>query len=134
MNMLNELDKPFLNGEFGFAPTYDGKRGFHGRDWGANVTSDEVFGQLYTKWVQETAVHPKCLGLILFTYRDQSPLGRNMAAGYTMSKPGFYGENHAWGIVDVTDTPKWDLVNAIRQANLQAVHRRLETTAVTEEQ
>jgi len=36
-------------------------------------------------------------------------------------KPIFCGEDYAFGLVDVTDTPKWDLVSRVRAANLKAV-------------
>jgi len=37
-----------------------------------------------------------------------------------------YGEHYAFGIVDVTDKPKWDLVEHMRDANLAAVAWRLD--------
>jgi len=50
VELLKGLDKPFLNGEFGFAPTYHGKRGFPGRDWGGMITNDQIAGKLYQEW------------------------------------------------------------------------------------
>ena len=38
------------------------------------------------------------------------------------------GEHYAFGFVDITDRPKWDLVTRARTANLAATKRRLAIT------
>ena len=40
-----------------------------------------------------------------------------------------YGEHYAFGLVDIADRPKWELVTRMRDANLRASQRRLDLTA-----
>ncbi|HLH79325.1 MAG TPA: hypothetical protein VKV29_03485 [Chthonomonas sp.] len=37
-----------------------------------------------------------------------------------------YGENYAFGIVDVNDRPRWDLATAMHEANLELNRMRNE--------
>lgn len=118
---------PVLCGEFGFCTHYNFTRGFNIFGWGAEISDDAAAGRLYAGWVEAAAKNPNCVGLLFFEYHDQPPLGRNAVFGFTPGQSLVNGENHAWGIVDVTDTPKWDMVKQVRQANLSANRLRLET-------
>jgi len=55
-----------------------------------------------------------------FQYRDQPLTGRGPGSGPNL----VYGEHYAFGIVDGTDRPKWDLVERMRAANLAAANAR----------
>ena len=57
-----------------------------------------------------------------FQYRDQPVTGRGPGHGSGL----VHGKHSAFGMVDVTDRPKWDLVRRVRQANLQAPKWRLD--------
>jgi len=117
--------RPVFCGEFSFPPFYDGKRGFglyplvHARD-------DRKAGECYQRWLREAAENPYCVGALWFEYRDQPITGGN-APGI----PGalWYGERYAFGTVDVTDRPKWDLVSRMREANHSAPRWRLDAAA-----
>jgi hypothetical protein len=78
-------------------------------------------GNVYEQWVRDATASPYCVGLLFFHYRDQPLTGRSL--GKVKSLTG--GEHFAFGIMDVTDTPKWDLVTTMRQANLKAAAWRL---------
>jgi hypothetical protein len=69
----------------------------------------------------EAATSKHCVALLWFQYRDQPLTSRNLGPANQLVE----GENNAFGIVDVTDTPKWDLVSKMRQANLNAASWRL---------
>jgi hypothetical protein len=36
-----------------------------------------------------------------------------------------YGENFAFGLIDICDNPKWDFLSHVRRANLSAASIRL---------
>jgi uncharacterized protein (TIGR03437 family) len=67
------------------------------------------------------ARNPWCIGVGWFQYRDEPVSGRGPGQG---SDP-VYGENYAFGMVDVGDRPKYDLVEQARAANLVAAQKRL---------
>lgn len=117
--MLEDTDKPVIVGEFGFASYYEGKRGF--AKWHA-AKDDADAGRLYHKYVREAAENPYCVGVMWFLYRDQPITGRHYGERLVE------GENHACGLVDVTDTPKWDLVEEVRQTNLNVDRWRVEAS------
>ena len=52
--------------------------------------------------MESALTHPKVVGACWFTYGDQDTAGR----------PD--GENAAFGVVDVCDTPHYDLIEAFR--------------------
>jgi uncharacterized protein (TIGR03437 family) len=63
------------------------------------------------------------VGVAWFEYRDEPVSGRGFAGEdetYVVE-----GEDYSFGMVDVSDSPKYDLVNAVRTANLAAAASRL---------
>jgi hypothetical protein len=121
--LVNESGKPVLCGEFSFPPNYPGTRGYG--TYGVSVPNDVAAGEAYKAWLASATTNPHCVGVAWFQYRDQPVLGRGPGSG---TDP-IYGEHYAFGLVDVTDHPKWDLVTRVREANLQASQRRLDATA-----
>ena len=117
-----ETDKPTFCGEFSFPPWYDGWRGF-GR-YRVYARDDAESGQMYYRFVQAAAQDPYCVGLAWFQYHDQPLTGRGPGSGADL----VYGEHFAFGLVTVTDRPKWDLVQCMREANLQAPQWRTEAS------
>jgi hypothetical protein len=117
--LIREADKPVLCGEFSFPPTYDGRRGF-GRYEAAQAEDDADAGDRYARYVAEAAANPWCVGACWFEYRDQPLTGRGPGRGEQL----VYGEHYAFGVLDVTDRPKWELVTRLRAANLSAAPRR----------
>lgn len=118
--LLREAGKPALCGEFSFPPTYNGARGF-GVYGAARAVDDADAGRRYGRWVGEAARNPACVGVCWFQYRDEPVTGRGPGHG----PDPVYGEHYAFGLVDVTDTPKWDLVTPVRAENLAAAGQRL---------
>ncbi len=117
--LQKEADKPVICGEFGFPPWYDGTRGF-GR-YHVSVRDDSEAGERYRAWMKSAAEDPYCVGMMFFLYGDQELTGRGPGKG---EKP-FFGEHVAFGMVDITDRPKWDLVTPMREANLSVAEWRL---------
>jgi hypothetical protein len=123
LNLINTTRKPVFCGEFGWAPGYNNQRGFvQGTGGDTYPTSDAEAGNYYNHWVSAAANNPYCVGIGYFQQYDQPCLGRGPGDG---SSSLHQGESCAWGLIDVTDTPKWDLVNPVRTVNLQADTLRL---------
>lgn len=118
--LIRKTDKPVFLGEFSFPPTYNLERGFRAYP-AANAVDDVDAGQLYFQWVEEARRNPYCVGISWFQYRDEPVSGRGPGQGTDL----VYGEDFAFGLVDVADQPKYDLVEMVRLANLQAAQRRL---------
>ena len=114
-----ETDKPTLCGEFSFPAWYDGLRGY-GR-YGCYARDDAETGPLYGNWVRGAAEDPYCVGMMWFQYRDQPLTGRGPGRGARLT----LGEHYAFGLITVTDRPKWPLVRQMREANLKAAPWRL---------
>ncbi|HEX5323477.1 MAG TPA: hypothetical protein VFW40_06805, partial [Capsulimonadaceae bacterium] len=121
--MLQQTNKPVLCGEYSFPVDYSGQRGF-GKYGAISVPTDAQAGDDYIQWMKDAAKNPYCVGACYFEYRDESLTGWGPASG---SEP-VYGEHFAFGLIDVTGRPKWDLVTRIRQANLAAASWRLAAT------
>ena len=117
--LMRESAKPVLAGEFSFPATYDLMRGF--RVYGTSARDDAESGMKYAQWVRDASRNPYCVGLGWFQYRDEPLSGRGPGSG----PDPVYGEDYAFGLVDVGDRPKWDLVEAVRRANLDAAQTRL---------
>jgi hypothetical protein len=117
--LLEQANKPTIVGEFNFPADYQGKRGFG--TFKVSTKDETQMGNVYEQWVRDATASPYCVGLLFFHYRDQPLTGRSL--GKVKSLTG--GEHFAFGIMDVTDTPKWDLVTTMRQANLKAAAWRL---------
>ncbi|MBC7328346.1 glycosyl hydrolase [bacterium] len=131
--LVKEEDKPIICGDFSFPAFYHGQRGFGiwGEIW---VDDDKEAGEFYQRWVEEGARNPYCLGLLWFFYIDQPITGRGpcdlieeVVKGTIHPEPAC-GEHYAFGMVDITDTPKWELVRRAREANLSAIQTRLKAT------
>jgi hypothetical protein len=118
--LLKDLDKPALIGEFSFPPHYGLERGF--AVYSSAYASDDVSaGDAYAKYILDAATEPHLVGTLWFEYRDEPLTGRG---------PGFgaldvYGEDYAFGLIDVTDRPKYELVQRMRDANLSVGPKRL---------
>lgn len=117
--LLREAGKPALCGEFSFPPTYGGARGF-GVYGAARAQDDADAGRQYGRWVGGAARNPACVGVCWFQYRDEPMTGRGPGRGPDL----VYGEHYAFGLVDVADAPKWDLVAPVRAENLAAAGQR----------
>lgn len=120
VRLMREAGKPVLCGEFSFPPTYNGARGF-GVYGGARALDDADAGRKYGRWVGDAARNPACVGVCWFQYRDEPVTGRGPGHGPDL----VYGEHYAFGLVDVTDTPKWGLVAPVRAENLASPGQRL---------
>jgi hypothetical protein len=115
-----EAGKPVFCGEFSFPAWYDGWRGF-GRYWSVYARDDAAAGEMYSRFVEGAARDPYCVGLAWFQYHDQPLTGRGSGSGPDL----VYGEHYAFGLVTVTDRPKWEQVTRMREANLQAPEWRM---------
>lgn len=126
------FDKPIFNGEFSFPPTYGGTRGFNTAFPAAPgvATFDETeAGARYTAFLQGARQDPNTIGVGYFAYIDQMITGRSTGNPFGNSRaPVVQGENFAFGLVDVTDTPKNTLVEAVRTANRDAAQARFTLT------
>ncbi|HEX8535866.1 MAG TPA: hypothetical protein VF664_00280, partial [Cystobacter sp.] len=118
--LFGEADKPAILGEFSFAQHYSAARGF-GSTTGS-ATDEAHAAALYEKWTEAAARDPYLIGQMWFQYRDQPITGRDDTAKDQL----VLGESLAFGLVDITDRPKWPLVTSIRRANLKAAAQRLE--------
>ncbi|QDL54554.1 hypothetical protein [Rhodoferax aquaticus] len=113
--LIFQANKPILVGEFSFPAHYSGSRGF-GMYSNLDVEGDADSGDFYSAWLSEAVINPFCIGINWFEYRDQPITGRG-----SLDQLGLViGENHAFGLVSVTDTPKWHLVEKIRRSNVSA--------------
>lgn len=121
---ISDIGKPVFCGEFGWAPMYGGKRGFASPGGGGWSTDDADSAKKYRQWIEDAASHPQCVGVAYFEQHDMCCLGRGPGSGEQLH----LGESCAWGLIDITDTPKWELVRAVRQANLRATAVRMELT------
>lgn len=119
--LVRETNKPIFCGEFGFPSYWDGQRGF-GRF--RTATADEAeSGQRYAEWVRAAAGNRWCIGVSVFQYRDQPVTGRGPVR--EAQPAAVHGENYAFGMVDVTNQPKWPLLEQVRAANLAAPSQRM---------
>ena len=117
--LLDGLGKPAICGEFSYAPDYDGQRGFG--KYRNGVPTEKDTAAKYTQWMKEATANRWCVGTMWFQYRDQAITGRGpRRSGYA----AVLGENYAFGIVDGADRLKWELTEAMREANLQAAKWR----------
>jgi hypothetical protein len=100
-------EKPILIGEFHF--------GTPGRGLAAGLVqcaSQEERGVAYRYYVEQAAAHPAVVGAHWFEWSDEPNTGR------------FDGENYNIGLIDVTDRPYTELVEAakVTHARLLDVH------------
>ena len=123
--ILKNTRKPVLCGEFGWAPSYGGTRGFAWETKHGDIRTDADAGRAYRQWVADAAATPNCIGGFYFMQHDEPPSGEAPGRGPHLR----FGEGLAWGLVDITDTPKWEMVRQVRDANLNATPARLAAMA-----
>jgi hypothetical protein len=119
--LLKETDKPVVCGEFSFPSWYGGQRGYGVFATSLATASDAESGNYYARWLSEAARNPYCVGVHWFQYRDQPLTGRGQKGTSLI-----LDEHFAFGLVDITDQPKWDLVTPMRRANLAAAPERVQ--------
>jgi hypothetical protein len=125
---MAKAGKPVLCGEFSFPPFYDGRRGM-GLYTAVSTRDDRDAARHYDTWVRAAARNPFCIGVSYFQYRDQPITGRGPGGGANLVAD----EHYAFGLVDITDRPKWDFIDTVRAANLAAPGiRRASTSAAAE--
>jgi len=113
--LFTSTNKPVMIGAWVAASDYAGARGF---GWLADrvmALSDSAAGDAYTQLLASFAANPYMVGSMIFQYGD-GPLTGTGAVSSSALVIG--GNDIAWGMVDLTDTPKYDLVNKVRAANL----------------
>ncbi len=116
--LIKEAGKPVMIGEFSFPGAYGGWRGFDTTQYSGNMTaSDSESGDRYAQWVNAAAAHPNVIGASWFEYRDEPITGRGPGFGPAV----VIGEHAAFGLVDVTDKPKYDLVEKVLLGNTAAL-------------
>ena len=79
--------------------------------------SDSESGDRYAQWISDSSAHPNVVGASWFEYRDEPITGRGPGSGSAV----VIGEHAAFGLVDTTDKPKYDLVEKVLQANQAAL-------------
>lgn len=98
-DMYADLGKPVIIGEFHFGATDRGM--FHP---GLQAAADQADrGRKYTHYVKSVAMNPAFVGCHWFEYIDQPVTGRT-----------YDGESYNIGLVDVTDVPYRELVDAAK--------------------
>jgi len=119
--LIQSTAKPVLIGEFSFPSTYGGLRGFGSQKYPGPLT-DSASGDLYTQWLHDASANPNVVGVEWFEYRDEPISGRGNNNGDSNIGPALVlGESYAFGMIDVADRPKYDLVNKVRAANIAAL-------------
>ena len=118
--LIQSTKKPVLVGEFSFPADYGGMRGFGiGSYQGETALTDSQAGDLYAEWLSDAGANPYVVGVEWFEYFDEPITGRGNNDGETNISPSLVlGENTAFGMVDITDRPKYDLVDKVRAANI----------------
>ena len=116
-------NKPVLLGAWGVPSDYGGVRGFGWSQYPSSMTlSDSASGDAYSQKLMSLAANPYVVGAMLFDYYDEPLTGRGNSAGVgNITGNLVVGEDFAFGLVDVADTPKYDLVNKVRAANISAL-------------
>ncbi|MGB7762827.1 MAG: hypothetical protein WBL61_23535, partial [Bryobacteraceae bacterium] len=120
--LLESTAKPAFLGEYSFPPSYNLLRGYE-LYAAANATDDANAGAQYQSNLQSAARNPWCIGVAWFEYRDEPVSGRGFLGETDLDL--VEGEDYAFGMVDVADRPKYDLVNLVRTTNLAMAQRRL---------
>ena len=114
--------KPIFLGEFSFPPSYNLQRGYEVYP-SASAADDADAGAQYQSNLESAARNPWCVGVAWFEYRDEPVSGRGFLGETDLDL--VEGEDYAFGMVDVADRPKYDLVNQVRTTNLAMAQRRL---------
>ncbi len=121
--LITAANKPVMLGAWGVPSDYGGARGFGWGQYTQSMTlSDSASGDAYSQGLQSVASNPYVVGAMLFDYADEPLTGRGNSAGVgNITAKLVVDENYAFGLVDVTDTPKYDLVTKVRTANITAL-------------
>lgn len=92
-------DKPIIVGEFSFS------RSDYGHFWKGirQAANGKDQSAMFTHYMKSALRHPNFVGACWFTYGDQP----------TTARPD--GENAAFGVVDICDTPHYDLIKTFRK-------------------
>jgi uncharacterized protein (TIGR03437 family) len=114
--------KPTFLGEYSFPPYYNLLRGYEVYA-AASAIDDADAGAQYQTNLQAAAHNPWCVGAGWFEYRDEPVSGRGFLGETDLDL--VEGEDYAFGMVDVADRPKYDLVDQVRTTNLAMAQRRL---------
>ena len=113
LQLFATTDKPVLLGAWGVPADYGGTRGFGWNQYTKGMAlSDSASGDAYALKLASAAANKYVVGAMLFDYYDEPLTGRGGSAGNLV-----LGENFAFGLLDTTDTPKYDFVNKVRAAN-----------------
>ena len=121
--LIQNTGKPVLVGEYSFPSDYGGTRGFGAGAYQGEITlTDSQSGDRYAQWLQAASANPNVVGVEWFEYADEPVTGRGNNDGESnISTSLVLGENTAFGMVAITDMPKYDLVNKVRAANIAAL-------------
>ena len=103
-------DKPILISEFHVGVL---DRGMFNADLRPAGVTQQDRAQAYLRLLQGALLHPQIVGTHFFCYRDSPVTGR------------WDGENFAIGMVDVTDTPYWELTAMMRKIGANMIQYRL---------
>jgi uncharacterized protein (TIGR03437 family) len=116
-------NKPVMLGAWGVPSDYGGTRGFGWNSYHNIVTlSDAASGAAYAAQLASLAADPHVVGAMLFDYVDEPLTGRGNNDGTpNISNLLVLGENFAFGLVDETDNPKYDLVSQVRAAHVSVL-------------
>jgi hypothetical protein len=125
-SLAKSTDKPIFLGEFSFPPSYGLSRGYQAYP-SVSASDDADAGAHYRINLEAATRNPWCVGVAWFEYRDQPVSGRGSPG--EMDRGLVEGEDYAFGMVDVADRPKYDLVEQVRTTNLAMAQRRLALTA-----
>ncbi len=116
--LFTSTNKPVMIGAWVAAADYGGTRGFGWLPDRVMALSDSAAGDAYTQLLAIFAANPYMVGSMIFQYGDGPLTGTGAVSGSALD---IGGGDIAWGMVDLTDTPKYDLVNKVRAANIAAL-------------
>ena len=118
LELIQSTKKPVLVGEFSFPADYGGMRGFGPLPKDLTLT-DSQSGDMYAQWLRDASANPYVVGVEWFEYLDQPVTGNgNNSPAPNISSSLVLGQNQAFGMVDIANRPKYDLVNKVRAANI----------------
>ena len=121
-SLASSTAKPIFLGEYSFPPTYSLLRGYEAYPL-VTAVDDADAGAQYQANLQAAAHNPWCVGAAWFEYRDEPVSGRGFLGETDLDL--VEGEDYAFGMVDVADRPKYDLVSQVLATNLAMAQRRL---------
>jgi uncharacterized protein (TIGR03437 family) len=121
--LIASTNKPVILGAWGVPSDYGGTRGFGWSQYTSSLTlSDSASGDAYSQKLMSLAANSNVVGAMLFDYYDEPLTGRGNSAGMgNITSDLVVDEDFAFGLVDVADTPKYDLVEKVRAANIGAM-------------